>query len=90
MLFMKENFLQWLECMVMCTEARYMWSCHRGISRFNKQKISWRCFETQYDLQARSLSEEFEPNFGEVPANNVKCCALHWSQTCKCKAVCKV
>jgi len=29
--YMKENFLQWLECMVICIEARYMSSCYRGI-----------------------------------------------------------
>ena len=40
-------------------------------SRFNKQKMSWRCFETQYDSQARSFYEEFEPNTGEVPANTL-------------------
>lgn len=37
---MKENFVQWLECMVICTAARYMSGCYRAfIDMINRKYL---------------------------------------------------
>jgi hypothetical protein len=81
---MKENLLKWLECTGICTEARYMLSCYRGILDLISRKYLDVVLKPstihKQDLSTKNLSPTLE-KFLQTTLNAVHCIKVRLAST---------